>query len=181
MGFRWRKRVQRAFTLIEILVVLILVVFIMSWSARRIFFQKNKIRTSFQVLTRLNRSLDTRARLHGKIYRLVLKLNPAKPEEFWVEKKVEEEFVRDDMVLKGPGTLHSLLSVMSVESEGWPEAQTEGLAYIYYHPRGLGQETALYLERQDTKARWTIYFDPVTRELSVFDKHVSLKEIQEDL
>ena len=181
MKTEWRSRVQRAFTLIEILVVLILVVFIMSWSARRMFFQKSKIRTSFQALTRLNRSLDPRARLHGKTYRLVLKLNPNKPEEFWVERKVEEEFVRDDMVLKAPGTLHSLLSVLSVESEEWPEAKTEGLVHIYYHPRGLGQETALHLERQDTKARWTIYFDPVTRELSVLKKHISLKDMQEDL
>ena len=91
---------QRAFTLIEILIVLVLVVFILSWSARRMFSQKSKIRTSFQVLTRLNRSLDVRARLHGKTYRLVLKLNPTKPEEFWVEKKMEEEFIPDTMILK---------------------------------------------------------------------------------
>lgn len=172
---------QRAFTLIEVLIVLILVVFIMSWSARKMFSQKNRIRTSLQVLNRLNRSLDVRARLHGKTYRLVLQLNPTKPEEFWVEKKMEEEFVPDEMILKSPGTLHPLLSILSVESEEWSEAKTEGLAYIYYHPRGLGQETALHLERQDTKARWTIYFDPITRELNVMEKHVSLQEMEEDL
>ena len=176
-----KNTVQKAFTLMEVLIVLILVVFIMSWSARKMFSQKNKIRTSLQVLNRLNRSLDVRARLHGKTYRLVLQLNPNKPEKFWVEKKVEGGFVPDEMILKAPGILHPLLSVMSVESEGWPEAKTEGLAYIYYHPRGLGQETALHLERQDTKARWTIYFDPITRELNVMDKHVSLQEMQEDL
>ena len=145
------------------------------------FSQKNKIRTSLQVLNRLNRSLDTRARLHGKTYRLVLNIHSDKPEEFWVEKKVEETYVPDQMVLKTPGTLHSLLSIVSAESEGWEGAKTEGLVHIHYHPQGLGQETALHLERRDTKARWTIYFDPITRELSVIDKHVSLQEMQEDL
>ena len=177
-----RNTVRRAFTLVEVLIVLILVVFILSWSARKMFSPKGKIKTSLQVLNRLNRSLDTRARLHGKTYRLVLKLNPDKePEEFWVEKKVEETYVPDKMILKTPGTLHSLLSIVSAESEGWEGTKTEGLVYIHYHPQGLGQETALHLERRDTKARWTIYFDPITRELSVIDKHVSLREMQEDL
>ncbi|MCY4512249.1 MAG: prepilin-type N-terminal cleavage/methylation domain-containing protein [Bdellovibrionales bacterium] len=177
-----RNTARRAFTLVEVLVVLILVVFILSWSTRKMFSQKGKIRTSFQVLNRLNRSLDNRARLHGKTYRLVLKLNPDKePEEFWVEKKVEEAFVPDKMILKNPGTLHPLLSITSAESEEWEETKTEGVIHIHYHPRGLGQEVALHLERWDTKARWTIYFDPITRELSVIDKHVTLKEMQEDL
>ena len=174
---------QRAFTLIEMLIVLLLLVFILFWSAQKMFSHKNKVGTSLQVLDRLNRSLDVRSRLHGKTYRLVLKLNPNQPEEFWVEKQTEEKgkFILDNMVLKAPGTLHPLVSVVSAESEGWQEAKTEGLVYIHYHPRGLGQETALHLERQDTRARWTVYFDPVKRELSVIENHIPLKEMQEDL
>ena len=174
---------QRAFTLIEMLIVLLLLVFILFWSARKMFSHKSKVGTSLQVLNRLNRSLAVRSRLHGKTYRLVLKLNPNQPEEFWVEKQTEEkgQFVPDNMVLKSPGTLHPVLSIASAESEGWKEAQTEGLIYIYYYPRGLGQETALHLERQDTRARWTIYFDPVKKELSVIEDHISLKEMQGDL
>lgn len=167
----------------EMLIVLILLVFILSWSVQKLFSHKSKVGTSLQVLDRLNRSLAARSRLHGKTYRLVLKLSPNQPEEFWVEKQTEEkgQFIPDNMVLKSPGTLHPLVSVVSAESEGWQEAKTEGLVYIHYYPRGLGQEAALHLERGDTRARWTVYFDPVAKELSVIEDHIPLKEIQEDL
>ena len=164
----------------EALIVLIILTVVLSWSARKMFSQKGQIKASLQTLSRLNRSLDIRSRLHEKTYRLVLKLNPEGPEEFWVEKQTADKtFIPDTMLLKTPATLHPALSIISAELENSPTAKTEGPIYIHYHPRGPGQETALYMERRDTSAKWTIYFHPVERELTVIKNHIPLKEIKE--
>ena len=164
------------------LIVLFLLAVILSWSARKMFFQKSKVGPSLQALARLNRQLYTRSRLYGTNYRLVLQLNPERPEEFWAEKQTDgEAFTPDQNILKQPVTLHPFLSVVSAESGEWTEAKTEGPIYIHYRARGLGQETALHIERKDTKAKWTIYFHPVQRELEVIKNHVPLSEIQEGI
>ena len=164
----------------EVLIVLIILTVVLSWSARKMFNRKGQIKASLQTISRLNRSLDIRSRLHEKTYRLVFRLNPEGPEEFWVEKQTADTtFIPDTMLLKAPKTLHPALSIVSVESENLPESKTEGPIYIHYHPRGPGQETALYMERRDSGAKWTLYFHPVERELTAIKNHIPLKEIKE--
>ena len=177
--FLKKKFLKAGFTLIEILVVLFIVVFVFIVTSNTLFSNKNKLRSSFELLTRLNRKLHSSAKVHGKTYRLVLKLNDRKPEELWVEKQEKKEFVLDEKFFKTPKTLHPLLSIKKAESSYWPESQETGLIHIYYYPKGLGQEVALHISRTDDfKKKWTLYFHPIEKEINVINAHSPLEEIQ---
>ena len=171
---------KRAFTLIETLIVLSLIALLFSYAATKIFSTKAKINDTFRTFTTLNRRLYTSARMHKKIYRLSFQLEGRKT-TFWVEKENDQkEFELASVFLKKPKKLHPLLSLKFIESTYWDSEKATGLAFIYYHPKGVGQETALHFERQGRKGQWTLYFPPIKRELELIKKDIALSEITGD-
>ena len=168
---------ERAFTLIEILVVLSIITIAFSYTATKVFRRSAKIKDTFHDLSRLNRRLYTSAKMHKKNYRLAFDLKKRET-TFWVEKENQKkEYKIADSILKKPLPIHPLLSLTSIESSHWEEEKTNGLVFIYYPPKGIGQEAALHFKRRDRKGDWTLYFPPLKREVEVINKEISLNEI----
>lgn len=168
---------KRAFTLIEILVVLFIIGFFFSYAATKVFRKDAKIKDTFSEISSLNRRLYTASRMHKKNYRMVFKLS-RRNTTFWAEKEnPKNEYEIADSILKKNKKIHRLLSIESMEASYWDEEKTRGLAFIYYYPKGVGQETAVHFRRTDRNGNWTLYFPPLKREVEVINKDISLNEL----
>ena len=147
---------------------------------QKIYRPEKKIRATFEKLTRLNRRLSTVSQLKGQSYRWVFKLSQQEKDLYWVEKKYKSqpkepqegpdfEYFLDNSFYPEPQTLPSFLNIKSLQSHlGDLKAQTEGLAYIYYYPKGPAQEVAIHLNRpQQTDKAWTLYLNPASKNLEL--------------
>ena len=182
---------SKAFSLIEILIVLSIIAFVFVFAAQKFSRKEQRISNQFDKLIRLNRRLVTVSKLHNKTYRLAIQLDNKGPEQYWVEKKQTgqtkeklskknqtneeaekqtDDFFIDDSFYSQPEILSPLLSVTKVESPVWEKYKTKGLVYIYYYPKGLAQETNIQLLRSDNQATWTLYLDPATKNLQILKK-----------
>ena len=180
--FLWKS--SKAFSLIEILVVLFILAFLIAITTKRFTGKDRKIKSAFNKLIRLNSRLVIVSKIHKKEYRLVIQLNKEGPEQYWVEKKrpktVQREqsnrepnlspFFIDESFYPEPQALPPLLQITKIESSAWKKGKTEGLAYIYYYPKGLAQETSIYFLRPDNRAEWTLYLDPVAKNFQIMEK-----------
>ena len=181
--------------MIETAIVLVFLTVIFSLVGRKMFSTGSRVTDSFRFFSVLNRRLYTSAKLHGKIYRLVIKVDKKQPEEVWVEKKLrnpkpssqrEEKaknkkdnmFQKDTSFLKDPRKITPILSISSVESPYWKEEKTEGLVYLYYYPKGPGPEAAIHFKRQSKGGEWTLYFPPLKRELRLIKGNRTLQDIK---
>lgn len=186
---------KAGFTLIETAIVLVFLTVIFSLVGRKMFSTGSRITASFQFFSVLNRRLYTSAKLHGKIYRMVIKVDKKQPEEVWVERKlrlpkssVQQEaktedkkdqlFQKDTSFLKDSRKITPILSISSVESPYWKEKKTEGLVYLYYYPKGPGPEVAIHFKRQKRGGEWTLYFPPLQRELRLITGNKTLQDIK---
>ena len=175
---------SKAFSLVEMLVVISIFAFVFLFTAKNFSSRKNKINTNFNKLIYLNRSLTIKSKLHNSIYRLVISLSPEGPEEYWVEKKQKNPentkspsnnaensddyvFFLDDSFYSDPQTLSPFLNISQITSPTWEKKKTEGLVYIYYYPKGLAQETSIEFSRTDREGNWTLRLDPVTKNLKI--------------
>ena len=177
---------KKAFTLIEILIVLFIMVFIFTVASRKLFFSDRKINSTFNKLIHLNRRLYISSKLHRNVYRLALRLNSTEVDEFWVEKQETNKekgkiFVLDDNFFKKPQRINPLLDISSVESMAWEEAKNSEMVYVYYYPKGLAQELAIQFSRLDTQGKWTLYLDPVKKEFQLLEQEKSINKIKESL
>lgn len=173
---------KKAFTLIEVLVVLFILVFLFSLSINQLFSSGQKINKTFERLVLLNRRIYTSSRIHRNVYRLVFKLNAQQEDEYWVEKQEGETFDVDSHFYDEPQRIPYPLSLELVE-RSQPEEQQEdsSLFFIYYYPRGLSEAVALQFLRKDNQGRWTLYLDPVTKELNLLTEEKSLEYIKNNL
>ena len=177
---------KAAFSLIEILLVLFIIAFAFVLSSKIFARKDRKARIVFDKMIRLNRRLATVSKLRGKTYRLAIQLESEGPETYWVEKKQpssagpsgpsasapklsaeDSGFAIDKSFFSEPEAIPSFLTFTKAESPLWKKGKTEGLVYIYYYPQGLAQETSLQVFRPDNQAKWTLYLDPATKELSL--------------
>ncbi len=183
---------SKAFSLIEVLIVLFIIAFLFGLAAQKFSRRDQKINNTFDRIIRLNRRLVMLSKFYNETYRLVIQLDADGPEKYWVEKKqakkdkddasstIERQddtgkeeisgFIIDSSFYDEPQVILPFLSITKVESSPWKEDKTEGLAYIYYYPKGLAQETALQFLRPDNQGRWTLYLDPVTKSIQVLKK-----------
>ena len=192
----------KAFSLIEILLVLFILAFVFAFVSQRFSRRDQKINRAFDKLVRLNRRLVTLSKLHNQTYRWVIQLDSEGPEKYWVEKKQEGkrgeqspdllkwpteaqekenqslsqdlDFAVDNSFYSEPEIITPFLEITKVESSQWKEDKTEGLVYIYYYPKGLAQEAAIQFFRPDNQGSWTLYLDSVTKNLQIFKKEKSL-------
>ena len=157
---------SKAFSLIEILVVLFIIAFMFAFAAQTFSRKGQKVAHTFDKLIRLNRRMVMLSKFSNNSYRLVIQLNNEGPEQYWVERrqvdqihtdlsdtlgeqnegqkeeepeeKLKHDFVLDDSFYSEPEVIPPFLSITKVESSIWEEDRTEGLVYIYYYPKGPG-------------------------------------------
>lgn len=168
------------------LIVISLIAVIFVFAIRKFPHKGHKIRYTFDKFVRLNRRLVSMSTFHNQTYRLVIQINKEGPEKYWVEvkneknppldeeedfetdpEKEEPDFILDNSFYSQPEMLLPLLSITEVEDLVKEGTQNENMAYIYYYPRGLAQETAIHISRLDRPGSWTLYLDPVTKHLRV--------------
>lgn len=206
MGLQSKKRkktlcflkASRAFSLLEILIVLLIIAFVFTFVSRNFIRRGQTVKSAFENLVRLNRRLVVLSKLHSKTYRLAIQLNAEGPEQYWVEKKIrsqssinftddagtstegeergQPDFVLDEAFYSEPEIIFPLLSITKVESSVWKEDKIKGVVYIYYYPKGLAQETAIQFLRLDNQGRWTLYLDPVTKNFHILKKIKNLSK-----
>ena len=176
------QKAEQAFSLVEILVVLFILVFLVTFSSQKLFKKGQKVKAVFEQLARLNNRLVTVSTLHNKTYRLVIQLDAEKRDEYWVEKKQtanrseeeeeedkkDNEFQIDHSFYSEPQSIPSLLDITKIETRG--SAKEEGKVYIYYYPSALAQKAEIHFLRLDNKGVWTLYLDPVTKKLRVLKR-----------
>ena len=169
---------KKAFTLIELLLVVAIVAFLFALSAKIFVKKKTRVKNTFNEFIQLNNRLSRSSKLNKQSYRLVFNLSTEEPDQYWVEKKISGT-KQEDLQNADPGshfqmensfypetqTLIPLLDIVQIEQK--EQKGTEGLVYIYYYPSALAQETKIYLLRPDTQAEWILYLDPVSKELSL--------------
>ena len=180
---------QKAFSLIEILLVIFVIGFLFTIGSQKIFNKGQKVRTIFNQFIRLNNRLVSVSTLHGKTYRLVLELDTERRDQYWVEKKQafnlsEEEdseseeqdseseeqktdnsFQIDDSFYPEPQNLPSLLDITKIETKG--SSKEKGRVYIYYYPSALAQSVKIYFLRPSNLGKWTLALDPITKKMQV--------------
>ena len=180
------KLSEKAFSLIEILLVTFIIGFFFTISSQKLFSKKQKVRNVFNKFIRLNNRLVSISTLHSKTYRLVIHLDTEKKDQYWVEKKQafntseesdEEEvdseekepasaFQIDDSFYSEPQEVPTLLDITKIETGG--SVTEQGKVYIYYYPSALAQSAKIYFLRPDNQGAWTLYLDPVTKKLQAF-------------
>ncbi|MCZ0933057.1 MAG: prepilin-type N-terminal cleavage/methylation domain-containing protein [Oligoflexia bacterium] len=171
---RLGQKAEKAFSLIEMLLVLFIIGLLFTVTSQKFYNKGHKVRTVFDRLARLNNRLVSVSTLHNKTYRLVIQLNTEKKDQYWVEKKQaineseEEEktdsvFQIDNSFYSEPQNIPSLLDMTKIETKG--SAKEEGKVYIYYYPSALAQSAKIYFLRPDNQGTWTLYLDPVTKKL----------------
>jgi len=84
------QKSQRAFSLIEMLLVFLILSFLIGFSSKYFRKKETKVRAVFEDFSRLNQRLVSLSHLKSKQYRLVFELSVEEPDRYWVEKKKED-------------------------------------------------------------------------------------------
>ncbi len=131
------RRLDRGFTLLEILAVLLIISFVFAMFGRKLFSRERKIQAAFQSFIVLSRRLSTAAAASQSIHRLALRINPDGPESYWVEKQPAGGggFEFDRRFFPSPQKFHPLLEITSVEFAPGPYGRRQGGAA---EPLGAG-------------------------------------------
>lgn len=187
---------RKAFSLIEILLVVFIIGFLFTVGSQRIFNKDKKVRTVFDKFIRLNNRLVSISTLHGKTYRLVIQLDAEKKDQYWVEKKQaggefaddaesEKEGSESEDDIESESEEQKTDNIFQIDDSFYPEPQNlpsflditkietkgsskeKGKIYIYYRPLALAQSVKIYFLRPDNQGKWTLYLDPVTKKMQV--------------
>lgn len=198
-------RNQRAFTLLEILVVLAIVGVLAVVGVQRLRRSEN-LKTTVRQLSTVLKKTRAFSKLSGKTYRLVIKMDTKEKEgqSYWVEsstafhlidtkaddkykvsmdKEKEEEnkkksgsdFQMANDILNNPKTLPSGWSFGQVESSGHPESQTSDSAYIYFFPQGVSEEAIIQITNK-SNVTWTLHLNPLISNPDIYQEAKVLKD-----
>ena len=160
--------------------------------------QQNNLKTSARQISALFREVRNEARLKRMTYRVVFRLQD--PHAYWVENaagnilipsktqqeellKMEEKerppspFQKATKFIKTEKVLPTGLKILQVETSSQNDPISEGLAYVYFTPEGLSEQTALQMtnERQMT---WTLILNPLTGHSDIVERALRLKDLQ---
>ncbi len=193
------SRNDKAFTLIEILVVLAIMGFMMVLAGKGLRNPNADLRQVVREVAALTNSLHNKAKLQNLTYRLAIEMNEKEPDKIWVEssttkvlfaikkeekRQFEEEkpkspFTHDKRAYrKGIFEMPKGLEIDRVEYLRTDDAAINGgVAYIHFMPEGLVEEAAIHLK--SGQLNWTISVHPVTGRVDTFTSDISLKEIRE--
>ena len=171
------EKAQKAFSLIEMLLTILIIGFIIGFSAQFFVRKDKKIRSVFDDFARLNSRLVNLSHLRSKRYRLVFKLSLKEEDQYWVEKqsrltKTEQEepssageFKIDESFYSKPQSLPSLLDIVKIETQSL--SQEEGEVFIYYSASVLAQEAKIHFLRPDNQGKWILHLDPAGKQLRI--------------
>ena len=196
---------QKAFSLLEIAIVLVIIGAIMAIAAPRLFDKKSETRKVFREFIIAGKDLKSRAKLANLTYRMAFDLTE-KSQSWWVEKssraivldktKAEEanneskkekagadgeskpptEFQMDESIFKKKQKLPSGYRFKQVESGTLDLIVTEGMAYIHFFPQGLIETSALQIE-DPKKNVFTLVYNPLTGHSDIIPEAKLLKEL----
>lgn len=193
---------QKAFTLIEILVVLAILAGVTGVLVNQIRDTKSKVRVTMRKLSVITRSLHDLARLKQKTFRLAIQIEKEKGHSFWVEsgtptsllktsEQLEKEekawrsadkdeappsdFSPDKDVLKTPVEVPKGLRFEDVELPRLKNKIDSGMAYVHFFPQGLAEEAAIHLT-DGKDIHWTIYINPLTGVGTVIPQYSTVKD-----
>ncbi|MBC6415387.1 MAG: prepilin-type N-terminal cleavage/methylation domain-containing protein [Bdellovibrionales bacterium] len=176
----FNKKAQKAFSLIEVLLTLLILAFIVAFSTQFVTRKNPKVKSIFSDFMRLNNRLMNLSQLRSSNYRLVFKLSLKERDQYWVEKKISlkksqeeeneeelvaSEFERDENFYQEPQILPPLLDIVKIETKG--VSKEEGEVFIYYRASLLAQETKIYFRRPDNQGEWILYLDPASKKMNV--------------
>jgi len=193
------------FTLIEVMIVIAIIALILAVGAPKLFDTKNQMRSAVRRMAIVTRDIRNIARLRNATVRLVLNMDPEHTHSYSVEiapgtvpllsKDQEEDlrkstsiqradeapksdFAPETSFVKKPVNLPRGLVIDSVEYGEKKEVVTTGKAYVHFFPQGLSQQVAIHLSNKKS-LHWTIYINPLTGRADVFERQLTLKEIQQ--
>ena len=188
------KKAQKAFSLIEMMLTILIVAFLFGFSSQYFKKKERKVKSVFEEFVRLNKRLVSLSSLRASSYRLVFELSLDKPDSWWVEKKkktgnvlgrlsedlknktsnsseadlLDENFEIDTSFYLQPKTLPSFLDITEVEVK--KSSKLEGKVFIDYNSSPIAQEVKIKIFRPDNQARWTLYLDPVSKQLKLLQQ-----------
>ena len=192
-------RQESAFTLVEVMVVLLLIAGVAVLGLPRIGSHKNELKATIRKLSVLGKQLQIHSRLEHKTFRLAFHLSKDKPHSFWVESASgyvsenadedddeEEEddekksqafntFQPDTSILKKPVSLPKPLLFKDIELED--RVNKEGKVYVHFFPQGIIEDTAIHLSDGD-QLNWTISYHSLTGKGYIIGRHLPLKSLR---
>lgn len=191
-----RKRNNKGFTLIEILIVLGIMGAIIAMGLGRVRKRDNDIKKVAREFYVIGKEIRNQARLKNSTYRLMIRLDEG-AQGYWVEsaqgfqgrlddKEIEEReklsedekppevFEKDTAVIKKDKKLPDGLFFKSVESLD-RDPMTTGTATIYFFSNGFVEATALQITDRK-KVTWTLIYQPLTGQADIIPDERSLRD-----
>lgn len=194
-------RNNRAFTLIEILVVLAIMGSIAAIGVRKLNRTEN-LKTSVRRLSTVLKKTRAFAKLSHKTYRLVLKMDPKGPHSYWVESSTATHLIdpkNDDKyklsmdkekeqektqgafqpatdIISSPKPIPGEWTIGLVESTGHPDSQDSESAYIYFFPEGVSEEAIIQITNKSKTTTWTIHLNPLLSNPEIYQEAKTLKD-----
>lgn len=189
---------NRGFTLIEILIVLAILAGIIAVGMPRLRLNNNNIKKVVRDLTVLTKEVRNQSRLKSMTHRLVFKLE-GNEHSYWVEsatgqvlaqsedelKKISEmsederpvspfqkstKFFKKDRVLPAP------YYFARIETVNRPTPVENGMAYIYFSPEGLVEQSVIQITDRKNMT-WSLILNPLTGQADIVEKAFSLKDL----
>ena len=195
---------DKAFSLLEIAVVLSIIGAVIALAAPRLFDKHSEHRHVFREFIVAGKDIKSRAKLTGSTYRLAFDLTENQ-QSWWVEKstrvvvldksqieaakeaeksradKKEEgapppDFQIDGSFFKKKQRLADGFKFKQIESGTVDYIYTEGMAYIHFFPQGLIETSAIQIE-DPKKNVWTLVFNPLTGQTDLIPEAKLLKDL----
>ncbi len=194
----FRAKNSRGFTLIEVMVVLGILAALLAVGLPRMNINNGNIKTIVRQMSVVTREIRNQARLKGRTYRLVLKMDQKKS-AYWIEsaegavyapseetlKRLEtgitedqppSQFKKDEKILKKDRELPQPLYFALLDTPRMDEPQTTGEAYIYFSPEGLVEQSAIQITN-GKGLTWTLIINPLTGHADIIEKATLLKDV----
>lgn len=195
-------RNDKAFSLLEIAVVLSIIGAVIALAAPRLLDKHSEHRKVFRDFIIAGKDVKSRAKLTGSTYRLAFDLS-SKPQTWWVEKSTKKvvldksqveaqkdaeksqlkkedapppDFQMDSSFFKNKQKLAEGFTFKQIESATVDYIYTEGMGYIHFFPQGLIETSAIQI--QDPKKNvWTLVFNPLTGQTDLIQEAKLLKDL----
>jgi len=191
------------FTLVEVMIVMVILVAVLAIGAPTLFSSSTAMRGTIRELAVRTREIRNVGRLYGSTMRLVIDMNDEKGHSYWIEsapgnvtlmsqeqlKEMEsmtssqrddeapkKEFEMDSRVMRKPQTLPRGLYFDDVEY-ATRDAVASGPAFIHFFPQGIAEHVAIHLSNRKN-LNWTVTINPLTGRADVYERRVSLKELE---
>lgn len=197
--FRQKTSINnKGFTLIEILIVLAILAGIIAVGMPKLRLNNNNVKKIVRDMTVLTKEIRNQSRLKSMTHRLVFKLE-GNEHSYWVEsgngqvlamseeelKKYQElsederpvnPFQKSTKFFKKDRVLPSPLSFASIETANRPTPVENGMAYIYFSPEGLVEQSVIQITDRKNMT-WSLILNPLTGQADIVEKAFSLKDL----